>query len=84
MNLSVIIPVYNQEKIISKVLDSLINQNIPKNKYEIIIIDDGSIDKTYKILNFFKKKAGNKISIFKTINLHGKGNARNRDKKSKE
>ena len=77
MNLSVIIPVYNQEKIISKVLDSLINQNIPKNRYEIIIIDDGSIDKTYKILESFKKKAGNKIFILKTINLHGKGFARN-------
>jgi len=77
MNLSVIVPVYNQEKIISKALVSLVNQNIPKNKYEIIVIDDGSTDKTYEILNSFKKKAGNKIFILKTINLHGKGTARN-------
>lgn len=77
MNLSVIMPVYNQENIISKVLDSLINQNIKKNKYEIIIVDDGSTDKTWKILEFFKEKTENNFFIFKTISLHGKGIARN-------
>ena len=32
MNLSVIIPVYNQEKILEKTLDSLVKQSILKNK----------------------------------------------------
>ena len=77
MNLSVIIPVYNQEKIITKVLDSLNNQTIPKNRYEIIIIDDGSADKTLKIVKDFKKKSKVKINILRTVNRHGKGAARN-------
>jgi len=77
MNLSVIIPVYNQGKIISKTLNSLIKQNIPKNKYEIIIIDDGSTDGTLEVLKSFKKKIKNKTFVLKTINKHGKGAARN-------
>jgi glycosyltransferase involved in cell wall biosynthesis len=77
MNLSIIIPVYNQEKIILKTLNSLINQNIFVNNYEIIIVDDGSTDKTLKILNSFKEKRKDKISILKTMNKHGKGAARN-------
>ena len=77
MNLSIVIPVYNQEKIISKTLNSLISQKNFRNNYEIIIIDDGSTDKTLEILESFKKKIKNKISILRTINKHGKGVARN-------
>lgn len=77
MNLSIIIPVYNQGKIILKTLTSLISQSIPKNKYEIIIINDGSTDKTLDIINSFKKKLKNKVVVLETINKHGKGNARN-------
>jgi len=77
MNLSIIIPVYNQEKIITKTLDSLINQSLPQNEYEIIIIDDGSTDKTLETSKSFKKKIKIKTSILKTINKHGKGVARN-------
>lgn len=48
MNLiSVIIPVYNAEKYLAKCLDSIINQDYPK--IEIIIVDDGSTDKSSTI-----------------------------------
>jgi glycosyltransferase involved in cell wall biosynthesis len=77
MKISVVIPTYNQENIISETLNALINQNIPKNKYEIITVDDGSADKTRLVLESFKKKIGNKFFILKTKNLHGKGIARN-------
>jgi glycosyltransferase involved in cell wall biosynthesis len=77
MNLSIIIPTYNQKKIISEVLASLVNQSIHKNKYEIIIVDDGSTDKTYEFLKSFKKRSKNKIFVLKTTNLQGKGAARN-------
>jgi len=53
MFLSVIIPCYNEESVIqetnrrvSKLLGSLITQNLI-TKYEIIYINDGSIDATY-------------------------------------
>ena len=40
---SIIIPVYNIEKYLSKCVDSLIAQEYPN--YEIILLDDGSSDK---------------------------------------
>jgi len=42
--ISVIIPAYNAENIIGKCLESLQKQSIPKSKYEIIVVDDGSKD----------------------------------------
>ncbi|OUW24631.1 MAG: glycosyl transferase [Rickettsiales bacterium TMED174] len=52
--LSVIIPVYNQEKYLGRCLRSLMSQTLPKNEYEIIVIDDGSVDNTSFVLQTFK------------------------------
>ncbi|NCN98881.1 glycosyltransferase family 2 protein [Candidatus Pacearchaeota archaeon] len=51
--LSVIIPTYNEEKDIGECIESLRNQSY-KN-IEIIIVDDGSIDRTKEIVKSFKK-----------------------------
>lgn len=53
MNVSIIIPVYNGEKYIEKCLTSIINQSY--TDIEIIIVNDGSTDKTVEILEKFKK-----------------------------
>lgn len=51
---SVIIPAYNEEKYLGKCLDSLQNQTYPY--FEIIVIDDGSKDKTKYIASKYKVK----------------------------
>ena len=38
--LSIIVPVYNRIDLFDRCIQSLININIPKNEYEIIIVDD--------------------------------------------
>jgi len=48
--ISVIIPVYNQEQYIGRCLRSIINQSLDKSYYEIIVINDGSNDKTKDVL----------------------------------
>lgn len=53
-NLSLIVPVYNAEKYIETCLNSLLNQNT-KYSYQIIIINDGSIDSSEQILNKFEE-----------------------------
>ena len=52
---SVIIPVFNAEKYLSKCIKSVINQK--NNKTEIILIDDCSTDDSLKICNSFKKNS---------------------------
>ncbi|RLJ05580.1 MAG: hypothetical protein DRP13_00210 [Candidatus Aenigmatarchaeota archaeon] len=61
---SVLIPAYNEEKTIGKTIRSVLGLNYPKNKLEIIVINDGSKDKTGKIAEGF---AGVKV-------LHNKKN----------
>lgn len=71
MKVSVIIPVYNEEKYISWCLDSLLQQT---EALEIIVIDDGSTDKTSEVLS---KYTGKNIKILNQIHL-GPAVARNR------
>ena len=52
--ISIIVPVYNVEKYLSKCLDSIINQTY-KN-LEIILIDDGSTDKSGEICDKYKNE----------------------------
>ena len=51
MNLSVIIPIYNEEKTITACLTSLAQQTVP---FELIVVDDGSTDKTLSVLSKFQ------------------------------
>lgn len=64
---SVIIPCYNHEKYIGRCIRSLLNQDINKGDYEIIVIDDGSTDNSSKVLNNFK----NDINLIKNDNNCG-------------
>lgn len=47
--LSIIMPAYNEERLIAGSLEKLLLTDYPKNKYEVIVVDDGSKDGTYKI-----------------------------------
>jgi len=50
MNLSIVIPAYNEEESISELITSIKN-NVPSSiKYEVIIVDDGSTDNTWGII----------------------------------
>lgn len=49
LKLSVIVPVYNVEKYLSKCVESLLCQDLPPEEYEIILVDDGSPDRCGEI-----------------------------------
>jgi len=59
MKISVIVPVYNEEKYIFRLLEGFVNQK--EKPEEIIIIDNNCTDKTIKIVQTFKKKLPLKI-----------------------
>ena len=60
-NASIIVATYNRADILKKTLESMLNQDYPY-KYEIIVVNDGSTDNTYQILQ--------KISKNKKIKIH--------------
>lgn len=71
---SVIVPAYNAEKTVEKALRSLIDQTF--KDIEIIIIDDGSKDKTREIISSFAAKDSRIRLILKDVN-EGLSAARN-------
>ena len=80
MKFSIIIPIYNAEKYLNKCLDSIISQKY--NKYEVILINDGSVDNSKEICENYCKLNNQ----FKLINQKNQGvsSARNNGlKKSK-
>ena len=52
--MSILVPAYNEEKVIQLTIDSLLNADYPHK--EIIVIDDGSKDKTLEIARQYKDK----------------------------
>lgn len=44
MKLSVVVPVFNVESYLQKCVGSLLSQDLPRDEYEIILVDDGSTD----------------------------------------
>lgn len=55
MKLSIIIPIFNEEKTVGEILRRVFLVKLPSNiKKEIIVIDDGSTDKTFQVLSEFK------------------------------
>ena len=65
MFLSFIVPVYNAESYIGECLQSLLEQDLPKENYEIICINDGSRDGSLSVLQQFAREYPNIVVIDK-------------------
>jgi len=50
---SVIIPVHNQERYIGRCLRSILNQSLDRESYEVVVVNDGSTDRTLDGLHHF-------------------------------
>lgn len=75
MKLSIIIPVYNVEKYVEKCIRSCENQDIPKEDYEVIVVNDGSPDGSLAIVERVAKEHPN-IKVISQEN-QGLSGARN-------
>lgn len=63
---TIIVPCWNEEKTLYKTVRSLLNLNYPKNKIHIFLIDDGSTDNTWNVIQKFTKN--NNVRAFKKEN----------------
>lgn len=78
---SIMIPAHNEEKVIYNTVRSLLLLNYPKDKYEIIVINDNSSDKTNEELERVRKNyEGDNLKVINTDKItggKGKSNALN-------
>ncbi len=73
IKVSVIVPVYNQEKYIERCIDSILAQSL--QEIEVILVDDGSTDATADILSHYEQK-DERITVLHQQNQYA-GVARN-------
>lgn len=64
MEVSIIIPAYNEKKYIARAIRSALDQSMDKKSFEVIVVNDGSTDNTPKILEYYS-------NMIKIINLKG-------------
>ncbi len=73
---SVIMCAYNLEKIVNIAIESVLNQKF--NDYELIIVNDGSLDNTLEVLKKYEEKANGKIRVINNKKNIGLSASRNK------
>ena len=72
---TVIVPAYNEGKLVWQTLLSIANSDYPTHKLQILAIDDGSQDDTWYWMNKAKKELGDRIYIYQQPENKGKRHA---------
>jgi len=75
---SIIIPAKNEETVLPRLLNALIHQNYPREKVEVIVVEDGSTDATVDICQEYARKTQGWVRIVHAENSYGKPSALNR------
>lgn len=77
LSVSIVIPVFNSEDIVGRVLNSLLQQDYDQSKYEILLVDDASTDTSVSIIQKFVDKYDN-VRLF--VNNKNSGRSKTRNK----
>lgn len=75
---TVIVPAYNEGELVYETLTSLVQSDYPKDKLQIISIDDGSQDDTWNWMEKAKFELGDRVDIFQQPENKGKRHALHR------
>ncbi len=62
---SILVPANNEEKVLDKTLEHILNLDYPLELFEVIVVNDGSTDRTKRVVRNFQKKFSN----LKLINI---------------
>jgi cellulose synthase/poly-beta-1,6-N-acetylglucosamine synthase-like glycosyltransferase len=75
---SVLVPAKNEELLLPRLLDALLQQDYPPEQVEIVVIDDGSTDGTTEVCRAYAQKSQGRITILRGAQSAGKPAALNR------
>jgi biofilm PGA synthesis N-glycosyltransferase PgaC len=81
---SILVPTYNEERVIEKRIENLLGLDYTKENYEIIVVDSGSTDRTAELVEAAVKKQENNrptLRLIKEDERRGKASAINFGKK---
>lgn len=81
---SVVIPTYNRAELLGHTLDSLVQQDLPTDRYEVLVVDDGSSDHTAEVVRayqdrlrvryFFQEDQGFRVAAARNVGIsHAEG-----------
>ena len=74
-SMSIIVPVKNEENVIGRLLKALANADYPQDKKEIIIVEDGSEDRTTEICRKFAEEHPSQVKLIRRTFSDGKPSA---------
>jgi cellulose synthase/poly-beta-1,6-N-acetylglucosamine synthase-like glycosyltransferase len=74
---SIIVPAKDEEKVVSRLLESLLKLDYPLERREIIVVEDGSVDRTAKICVQYAEEYPDQIRLVQETALNGKPSALN-------
>lgn len=74
---SIVVPAKNEERVIGRLLESLLKSNYPAQKKEIIIVEDGSTDSTVEICRSYMNEYPDQIKLLHNVVSNGKPSALN-------
>ena len=58
---TIAVPIFNEEKTVAQTINSILKLNYPKDKLKLILVDDGSTDKSFDVISRFARYPNIKI-----------------------
>jgi glycosyltransferase involved in cell wall biosynthesis len=75
MKLSIVIPLLNEKESLRPLFDAIVNAAGPVGHYEMIFVDDGSVDGSFEEIRAISASAGTKVRAFRFSRNYGKSAA---------
>jgi cellulose synthase/poly-beta-1,6-N-acetylglucosamine synthase-like glycosyltransferase len=72
---SVIVPVKDEERVVGRLLDALLKSNYAKDRREIVVVEDGSVDQTGSIVKGFERDFPGEVKVIRRGSSDGKPSA---------
>ncbi|MEM2103425.1 MAG: glycosyltransferase family 2 protein [Candidatus Bathyarchaeia archaeon] len=74
---SIVVPAKNEEKVVGRLLEALMKVKYPPEKFEVIVVVDGSSDKTLEICRQYAEKTRGNFKVYCKPTSNGKPSALN-------